>query len=228
MKAAPVLQVAALAVAGGLAGFLAYHQFVAAPPALRPLPRAPTAASPAASPLSSPASAARAIPRQVPDIRLPDMAGVWHRLREAHGHARLYNFWASWCEPCRREIPLLNALQARHGAEGLEVVGIAIDFRDAIRAFTHRTPLSYALLVGEDHGLDAAARFGMDPVLPFSVFADEQNRIVALKVGELHGDEAEAILERMGALRAGRISLAKAQADISLTLKSMNVAARSR
>ena len=119
-------------------------------------------------------------------------------------------------------VALLNVV------EGLEVVGIAIDFPDAINAFTRHTRLGYTLLVGEDNDLDAAAQFGMDPLLPFSVFADGQNRIVALKVGELHPSEAEAILERMGALRAGRITLAEAQADISRTLKSLNVAARSQ
>ena len=63
----------------------------------------------------------------------------------------------------------------------------------------------------------------MDPLLPFSVFADEHNRIVALKVGELHLDEADAILEHMRLLREGKSTLSATQSAITETLKSLSL-----
>jgi hypothetical protein len=118
---------------------------------------------------------------------------------------------------------LLNALQQDHAAEGLEVVGIAVDMRDSVLKFLRTTPMHYTLLVGEDDGFEAAQKFGMALALPFSVFADENNRIIAVKVGELHREEAATILANMRALRAGTTTLAAAREDISQALKSLAI-----
>lgn len=198
------------------------------PPTLVAAPAAAPAQVPADSPTAATADAATAsvpaIPTEVPDLRLPDMAGLQHSLRQNGGRPRLYNFWATWCEPCRREIPLLNALQNSHRrGDQLEIVGIAVDFRDAVQDFLAKTRLDYTSLVGEEQGLEAAQRFGMQMALPFSVFADERNRIVAIKVGELHRNEAEAILAQMRALRAGTIGLPEARAAIAESLKGFSM-----
>ena len=233
MKIAPVTALSVAALVGATAGFVAYRHYAAGQTRLRPIAAAaaPPAASSAATATPSPpgtaavsdASAAPAltIPEEVPDLRLQDLAGKLQPLRDRSGHSHLYNFWATWCEPCRREIPLLNSLQVTHRAEGLQIVGIAVDFHDAVRKFLNTTQLHYALRVGEEDGLEAAQKFGMDLVLPFSVFADGQNRIVAVKVGELHREEADAILAQMRALGAGRTTLAAARAAISSTLKEL-------
>ncbi len=228
----------AAALAGVAAGFLAYRHYAPAAGGLKPLAESrpssasltrpePQPASPPAQAASAPtvpaAPAAPAIPALVPEVSLPDLAGRAHALRDSAGHARIYNFWATWCEPCRREIPLLNQLQARHGAEGLQVVGIAVDFRDSVQAFVKKTPLRYMLLVGEEDGLEAAQKFGMELLLPFSVFADEHNRIVAVRVGELHRDEADAILAEMRQLKADQVTLPEAQNSIAATLKRLSL-----
>jgi len=218
---------AVLLISAG-AGFWAYRHWSETPASLIALPATALAQVPANAPTTAPANAtatpsAPVIPTEVPDLHLPDMAGLQHSLRQNGGHLRLYNFWATWCEPCRREIPLLNALQNRYGkSDQLEIVGIAVDFRDAVRDFLAKNRLNYTSLVGEDEGLEAAQRFGMEMALPFSVFADERNRIVAIKVGELHRNEAEAILEQMRALRAGAIDLPAARAAITESLKAFS------
>ena len=218
---------AVLLISAG-AGFWAYRHWSETPASLIALPATALAQAPANAPTTAPANAtatpsAPVIPTEVPDLHLPDMAGLQHSLRQNGGHLRLYNFWATWCEPCRREIPLLNALQNRYGkSDQLEIVGIAVDFRDAVRDFLAKNRLNYTSLVGEDEGLEAAQRFGMEMALPFSVFADERNRIVAIKVGELHRNEAEAILEQMRALRAGAIDLPAARAAITESLKAFS------
>ena len=208
MKTASAALLFAVALAGAAAGFLAYPHH-ATPVA------GPSSLAPAATP-------ALAIPTEVPDIQLGDLAGRPHSLR-GEGHPQLFNFWATWCEPCRREIPLLNTLQDAYRADGLQVVGIAVDFRDSVQTFLETTKLRYTLLVGEEDGLEAAQKFGMEMLLPFSVFADEHNRIVAVKVGELHRDECDAIMANMRQLKAGEETLAEAQGAIAATLKKLSL-----
>ena len=182
-------------------------------------PRPP--ASTAQRPVVPAVVSALKIPEEVPTLSLPDGHGTLRALRDGTGQPHLYNFWATWCEPCRREIPLLNTLQHTYRADHLTVVGIAVDFADAVRDFVKTTPLRYASLIGEEAGLEAAQKFGMDVGLPFSVFADEHDRIIALKVGELHREEAEAILAQMRLLKADRITLSTARATIGATLQEL-------
>ena len=219
MKGAAAALLFATALAGAAAGFLAYRQYVAPAPGPAPVPLTATNSVP--PPLAAPATPA--IPTEVPDIQLKDLAGRPHSLREGSGHPRLFNFWATWCEPCRREIPLLNTLQNAYQVDGLQIVGIAVDFKDSVQAFLRNTKLNYSLLVGEEDGLEAAQKFGMELLLPFSVFADGNNRIVAVKVGELHRDEAEVIFANMAQLRAEKETLAEAQAAIGGALKKLSL-----
>jgi hypothetical protein len=90
-----------------------------------------------------------------------------------------------------------------------------VDFRDAVRRYAREMSIDYPVLIGEQDGLDAIAAFGMDTVFPFSVFADRQGRIVTLKVGELHADEARFILDQVKAVDTGRSDLAAAKKQIA-------------
>jgi thiol-disulfide isomerase/thioredoxin len=223
LKSPPPALLAVVALAGAAAGFVTFRHFVSAEP--------PRITAPAPLQAGSPPSAAQApaeapaprIPEQVPDVQLPDLTGTPQNLRDISGRTRLYNFWATWCEPCQREIPLLNTLASTYVAQGLHIVGIAVDARDAVQKFLKTTPLHYTVLVGEEEGAEAAQDFGMELGLPFSVFADQQNRIVAIKVGELHRDDAEAILTHMSALERGTETLENARAAIAEALKALAV-----
>ena len=223
MKAAPIALLSVVALLGATAGFLTYrHLWGQARPAgvaaaaPQPTPSAVQESAPAEAP-------ALAIPEEVPDLKLPDLSGAPRALRAVSGHTRLYNFWATWCEPCQREIPLLNALQSAHGGQDLQIVGIAVDAKAAVQTFLKTTPLHYTVLVGEEEGAEAAQKFGMELALPFSVFADEHNRIIAVKLGELHRPEADAILAEMASLRAGKETLEAARAAIATALKALAV-----
>ncbi len=154
---------------------------------------------------------------------MPDLNGAVHALSQytAGGHPTIINFWATWCGPCLREIPLLNLLQQSYTGDKLQVVGIAVDFRDSVREYLKHTQISYALLIGEQDGLEAAAKFGMDLVLPFSVFADGQGRIVAVKVGELHQAEADYILSSMRRLKRGGANLDQTRQAIADRLRQL-------
>jgi thiol-disulfide isomerase/thioredoxin len=217
VKFPSALLLSAIALLGAVVGFLAYRHYTLVGATLT---AAPAAAAPAPAATLAPAAT---IPAEVPDLRLPDLAGQPRALRDGSGRPHLFNFWATWCEPCRREIPLLNTLQHAYRGDHLEVVGIAIDFRDSVQRYLKTTHLDYELLVGEDDGYEAAQKFGMEMVLPFSVFADGHDRIIAVKVGELHREEADAILGQMRSLRAGKITLPVARSAIDAALKQISV-----
>ena len=76
-----------------------------------------------------------------------------------------------------------------------------MDFRDDVLKYAAETVIDYPLLIGEEAGLEAVKAVGMQPAFPFTVFADSKQRIVALKVGELHQDEADLILDRVARYR---------------------------
>ena len=204
----------------GAAGFLAYQHFRQAPQVT--VTAAPAAANPVPPAADAPAPK-RTIPETVPDVRLQDVSGKLHALREYRGTPTIINFWATWCAPCRREIPLLNVLRHDYSGQKLQIVGIAVDFREAVAEFVKTTRLDYTLLVGEQDGVDAAASFGMELVLPFSIFVDSEQRIVAVKVGELHRDEADAILAAIQSLQAGHMSLPAARQKISAQLHQLSI-----
>ena len=166
----------------------------------------------AAAPLPSPAAV---IPERRPEITLADRHGKPRALSEWDGKPQVINFWATWCAPCRREIPMLNAL-AKDGAwPEIALIGIAIDFREDVLSYLESMPIDYTVLIGEQEGLDAARAFGVASLgLPFTAFVDASGRIVTIHVGELHRPQADAILSIVRAVDAGEIDLETAQARI--------------
>jgi thiol-disulfide isomerase/thioredoxin len=167
--------------------------------------------------------AGRTVPERLPDFTLPDLQGRPQKLTNWSDRPVMVNFWATWCEPCRREIPLLIKLRKQHAAERLEIVGIAVDFRDAVLKYASDIGIDYPVLIGEQEALDAIDAFGMQPVFPFSVFADRQGRIVAIRVGELREDEAEFILAQVKSIDSGQANLGEAKQKISEKLRDLAV-----
>jgi thiol-disulfide isomerase/thioredoxin len=223
-----LLAVAGVLLVSGAVGFISYRLFV------RPVSATSHAASSAPArippvadtpvPGEAPASSPPKVPERLPEIELPGADGKAHRLTDWKGRTLVVNFWATWCDPCRREIPLLKALRREHAGDGLEIVGIALDYPDIVRKYASDHGIDYPVLLGDREGLKASTAFGMETVLPFSVFADREGRVVTLKVGELHRDEAELILERIRAVEAGRLPLAAAQAEISAGVRHLREA----
>jgi thiol-disulfide isomerase/thioredoxin len=205
-----------LVLAGAIAG-VAVHRVLMPRATLRP------AAVSVLAPQPRSPDESRVIPTVLPDLALADAAGEMHRLSDWTGHPVIINFWATWCEPCRREIPLLIRLRHERAGAGLAIVGIAVDLRAAVVKYARHAGIDYPLLIGETEGLEAAHAFGMDLVFPFSVFADERGRIVAVKLGELHQDEADFILDRVEDIDRGSLSLAAAREEIRNRLKDLAV-----
>ncbi len=217
-----VLAAALILVSGGL-GFALFKWKEAQTPTLTAAQPAPaTAAEPAVAPEPEIAKK-KAIPDTLPDITLADKDGKPTKLSSFAGRPLMVNFWATWCAPCRREIPLLNKIRVQRHAQNAEIVGIAVDFREDVLKFLKETPLTYPLLMGEEDGLAAAEAFGMGMAFPFSVFIDSQKRILTVKIGELHEDEANFAFDRLIDIDKGVMTREAAQAAVSEAFKQMSV-----
>jgi thiol-disulfide isomerase/thioredoxin len=201
----------------------AWFQFTRGTPAGRPGPATRVAAGEASAPSSDDLPPVVKIPDRLPQFSLGDRSGKTTPIAFFAGKSLIINFWATWCAPCRSEIPLLESLQAEWAGRGASVVGIAVDHRDEVLEFADRFKIGYPLLIGEQDALDAAASFGVtSPVFPFTVFTDRRGEVVALFIGELHQPQAELILSQVQQLNDGQIELPAARRAITAGLNALH------
>ena len=209
---------AVLVVAAGATGFVV-HRHLTGNTAPAPLTAQPSTASGAPEPTdtSAPATepAGRRIPDILPEITLANEEGAPTALSSFAGRPLLINFWATWCAPCRREIPLLNRIRSERQSENVEIVGIAVDFRDKVLEYTKNTRIDYPLLIGEEDGLAATEALGVGMGFPSSVFVDSQNRILTVKIGEIHEDEINFAFDRLRDIDKGILTREAAQKAVN-------------
>jgi len=127
----------------------------------------------------------------IPTIRLPALDGTTVELPAAHaGKPILVNLWASWCGPCIEEMPELDRFAASQGANGTQVVGIALDDAEAVQAFLKRVPVRYTILLDEAGPRDAGVQLGNPKgVLPYTVLISADGRLIKQKIGPFqHGE----------------------------------------
>lgn len=130
-----------------------------------------------------------------PEFSLAGLDGKTYGPGAWAGKVLVLNFWATWCPPCREEIPDLMALQATYGERGLQIVGIAIDDPKAAHEYANRLKVNYPTLVGAWDGQRVAEDYGNRiGALPFTVIVDRHGRIAYTKPGQIARDEAEAIV----------------------------------
>lgn len=127
-----------------------------------------------------------------PPFRLLDIDGREVSLDAYRGRPVIVNFWASWCEPCRREAPLLSRAAADQGGDGVAVLGVVFeDEADAVRQFLATYDVGYPALM--DPGGRTALDFGVYG-LPETFFVDRTGRVVGRLVGELDAASLERAL----------------------------------
>jgi thiol-disulfide isomerase/thioredoxin len=203
----------AIALLAAVAGFGVYRLAIEPRMAaeLDENPAPPTLGDDATTANSDP-EAQSTLPELLPDFTLADLDGAPRSIRSWPGKSMVVNFWATWCAPCRREIPLLNRVQAQHASDGFQLVGVAVDFREDVVKFAQEIGIDYPVLVGEQDGLDAVNKFGQGSLgFPFTVFTDNQHRIIAFHLGELEQAEMDILLGVVRRVNSGELTPAAAR-----------------
>jgi thiol-disulfide isomerase/thioredoxin len=127
-----------------------------------------------------------------------DAQGMGHPLGLYQGKILVLNFWATWCAPCRDEMPAFSRLQARWAARNVQFVGLAEDEPERVEHFRREIAVSYPLYTGPAEVGDLARRLGDgDGLLPFTVVFDEQGRVVEQRLGPFAEGDLDALLARI-------------------------------
>jgi thiol-disulfide isomerase/thioredoxin len=127
---------------------------------------------------------------------LPTPAGGELGFASLRGRPLLLNFWATWCPPCIREMPLLDRFHAQVAPRGWRVVGLAADSAAPVREFLRRSPVGYPIVLAGSAGISLARRLGNpDGALPFTVLFGTDGKALRRKRGELTEAELAAWAE---------------------------------
>lgn len=130
----------------------------------------------------------------VPAMTLPDTNGTATHIPDAWlGKPRLVNLWATWCGPCLKEMPDLQAFANEQGTNGVQVVGIALDDAAGVRDFLQRNRITYPILIDGPGPADAGVRLGNSAgVLPYTVLISAEGRLLRTKIGPFDNKQAIA------------------------------------
>jgi thiol-disulfide isomerase/thioredoxin len=131
-------------------------------------------------------------------LTLPDAAGEQETLGQWKGKVLIVNFWATWCEPCKEEMPRFIKLQDEYAARGLQFVGVAIDQADKVRAFAKDIGLNYPTLVGGYGAIELSKTLGNNVgALPFTVVLDRSGAVVHTQLGPLKDQQLLSIIKQL-------------------------------
>lgn len=122
--------------------------------------------------------------RALPDTQWDNLLGGQNSLLEWQGKVLVVNHWATWCEPCRREIPMFMAVRAQYAEQGLELIGVAHDDEQAVRRYVDSMGMDYPqLLAGPAQGRAWLAALGSNGSLPLTLVFDRDGQLRAKKLG---------------------------------------------
>lgn len=139
-------------------------------------------------------------PYPAPEFELPDLNGKPVSLSSFRGKAVVLNFWASWCAPCRREMPWFISFQKEYGPRGLRIIGVSMDDggRDAILALVRKMGVDYVVLLGDNH---ISSLYGGLEILPTTYYIAPDGTVRATVEGVISKTEVEQDIK--GVLEAG-------------------------
>lgn len=128
-------------------------------------------------------------------MTFPTPDGGKRSLSEFRGQILIVNFWATWCPPCREEIPGLISIQKRFGANGVQIVGIAIDSAEKTRDYAADMGINYAVVMGGMETLDLVRILGNKAgALPFTVVLDRKGEVAITHLGLMSESQVEAAI----------------------------------
>jgi len=152
--------------------------------------------------------------QSLPSIELPDLSGELRNLEEWSGKPMVINFWATWCAPCLREIPLLKNF--RNENSNFNLIGIAVDRELPVKQYAQEIQIDYPVLIGQMQAMNAAQEFGVNVyALPFTVFTVANGATLGVFTGELHQEQLDEIIKIIKDYDANEITLVQAQNQFS-------------
>ncbi len=131
-----------------------------------------------------------------PAFELKDIEGKLRNIDEWNGKVLLVNFWATWCPPCKKEMPAFIELHEEYQEQGFEVIGIALDDEESVQDFVDTLGVNYTVMAAEYAGLELSRIYGNRiGALPFSVFVGRDGKIELTRAGELSKEQVEKIIQ---------------------------------
>ena len=130
-----------------------------------------------------------------PEFKLESNKGRSVTPADYAGKTLLINFWATWCSPCREEMPMLMDLQREHGPDGLQVVGIALDDAQTASNFVETFGITYPILLGMEDVFTTSMAYGNEEgVLPYSVLVDKTGVVRWQYAGIIKHEQISSLL----------------------------------
>ncbi len=149
------------------------------------------------------------------DFELIGLNGSIYQSSQWNNKAKLINFWATWCAPCRREIPLLNKTQNNYSGMPIQIIGIAVDLFDDVVSYSKETEFNYPILIGEEDAIAIAEDSGVDFIgLPFTMVVTKDNEILKTHIGEIKKHHIELITQVIQDIHSGKITTSQAKEQL--------------
>ncbi len=129
-------------------------------------------------------------------LRLNDADGKPQSFSQWQGKTLVINFWATWCPPCREEMPAFSRLQTKHASNGVKFVGIALDNADNVRTFAKQHPVTYPLIIAETEGGEITRQLGNSRMaLPYTVVLGPGGETRLVRLGRVSEQELDDLLQ---------------------------------
>jgi len=134
-------------------------------------------------------------PQYIVPFSLQDLDGNTRSISEWSDRRVLINFWATWCVPCRREMPMLQNLYLNKDSHNIEIIGIAVDQNEPVRDFIHEYGIEFPILIGQSNAYEIMQQLGNTATtLPYTVVVEPDGLITWYKSTEVKPEDLPSIL----------------------------------
>ena len=129
------------------------------------------------------------------EFSLENINGEMISIEEFKGKKTLINFWATWCRPCRKEMPMLNGVYLSENPSEFSVVGIAIDKPEKMTQFVAELGIDFPIMIGQSNAYDIMKELGNEALtLPYTILIDDTDEVIWSKNTELKHSDMDEVL----------------------------------